>query len=171
MILKTWDIVFEYTPLSRRPNSWISALIRIFTQSQFTHCGVIIYNWYVPYMVEADNWPIKSEIIHTRLQGKYIKVLRSKIEINEKDFAVKAGSRMSNTWYDYWWVFWQAIYILTWYWYGKKWIDASKSMYCSEYVAWLHDLNYWWMLSPADIIEKTYLFKSIYEWIYNESAE
>jgi hypothetical protein len=141
--------------------SWLSALIRLFARIRYNHTGVIVNNWSIPFVNEAVGRGIISIEAKERMAGKQVKIFRRKNPIIERDFAIRANSKLGKTPYDFsGLLFYQLAFQLFHVWIGTKNKErAEKKMYCYEYIAWLHSdiFSDWWKINPKDIEKNEYL--------------
>lgn len=163
--LKTGDVILFRTALSWNPISWVAWIIRKIIKYNYNHVGIIINNWDVNFLNEANQKGLTANLASYRLKNHKIKILRLKKENNiivEKDFATRANSILGVTKYDLLTLcFYQPIYQLTGLWLKKD--RSDKKMVCSEYAAWCHQelFNNWDKIDPDDF-EQSELFDVIY---------
>lgn len=161
LTLRTGDIILFYKPFKwYKIRTYLSWIIRKIAMTKYNHAGVVVNNWYIPFLNEAQGVGLITESCHTRLVGCHIKIMRRLDidSISEASLAVKANGIIGNTKYDFMGLVHQLV-LNTWYkisgkkiWIGKKGDDASRRMYCYEYAAWVHNDLYpeWWKIDlPA----------------------
>lgn len=149
----TGDIILFYTPLTLNPLTWISALIRLF-QGKYSHIGVEVDNWGVPFINEAIGIEVKCTPSSVRLKEGNYKRRRGKEAIVESDFARKANSMLGKRYDIVSLCLWMPIYKITGKWYGSRGNKAHGSLICSEYVALCYELP------NAELIDVTYFLNS-----------
>ena len=153
MDYKTGDIVLFKTKFKwYNPITYVSVAIRAITGYDYNHVGVVVSNWDKLFLNEAIEKGVISIPLEKRLKGQEILVLRDSSPIDEKKFAVEANSFLGNTGYDFSSLLvFQLIYQITNKWIGRKEENATKRMYCSEYVAYLYKMKDWWAVAPDAI--------------------
>jgi hypothetical protein len=148
MGFKTGDI------LHCKGSGIISKGIKLFIKSDITHTAMFIELWGQPFIIEAqakgiytipfDEWVNKW--------GYKYEVHRSPREINEKLIAIKAMSKLGHTGYDFKsFLIRKPIHIITGKWKVKD--NEDKRMFCSEFVAWVHNIPYSERLTPKDLYD------------------
>jgi hypothetical protein len=133
----------------------ISRLIMKFTKSKVSHTAVFVRIWGQPYIIDSQ-----KDGTNVRPYNEWVKkydydyiVHRNPLLIDEKTFALKAFSKIGVTSYDFESLFlrypWK---ILTgkWHYRGER---ETTRMFCSEYVAWTHNINHYYRLSPEDLLQ------------------
>lgn len=161
--LLTGDIVLI------RSNKILSKLIRLFTNGIYSHAEIIIKNWDYNELNGAVKIGIRGTDFYRYCKGKNIAILRKKDIIknglnyqNEKILATRANSKKGIK-YDYWsLLYFQVVYQLFHKWIGRTEEKALKKMYCSEYIAWIFELNKWWTKTPQDLYNEI-TFEKIFE--------
>lgn len=152
-LVKTGDIVMFYTPLKwYKPLTWLSALIRFFTGASYNHVGVVVRNWDQPFINEAVAKGVIAIPFEHRFSNQKVLIFRFEKPQDERDFAIKANSKIGKTPYDFVNLFvWQLWFQLSGRWIGPTG-DESK-MVCSEYVAWCYQNRFssWQKTDPEDI--------------------
>jgi hypothetical protein len=155
--LKAGDIICCSTPFSiKSPISWLSAAIRKVSKSDWSHCAVAVSVWGRTFVSEALATGIVLRPLEEWPRGCNVCVMRPKEAINEKDWCIRALSKVGHTGYDYGSLFWyQLIYQLTGHWVGRTAASkkADQKLYCSEYAGWLYKEQFpeWWRMSPSQI--------------------
>ena len=171
--LETGDTVLFFKPFVwYKIRTYLSWIIRTVAFTKYNHAGVVVSNWYTPFLNEAQGVGIITEPCSTRLVGCCVKIIRriDSNKLSEAGVAIKANDKLGNTKYDFMGLVHQLIFNI-WYkisdkkiWVGKKGNDASRRMYCYEYAAWVHDDLYpeWWKI---ELSEMRYdgRFKDIFE--------
>lgn len=152
--LQPGDIVLyrnEWMPTD--PITYLSVLVRLFTQCWYNHCGVIVSNWGVLTINEALGKGVvgRPAELHLERTKSKIKILRPRFEFDQNEFSTKANSALERPYSFRNLVFAQLLYRLTGIWIGDKRDSVGKGMVCSEYCAWTHDLAYWWKLSAREL--------------------
>lgn len=158
--LTTGDVVLRYSAFEwYNPMRYLSSLIRFFTgngllvPAKFNHAEVIVNDWNIPMLNEAS-FTIISRPAQDNL-NKYqtkITILTPVDAINEKDFAIKANSKLG---IGYWYagLVWQLIYRITGKWYGP---NQEEKMFCSQYAAYCHGLNNPFLFSAKELLNSPY---------------
>jgi hypothetical protein len=144
-----------------RPMSWLTAIIRLMTGSRYNHAQLFLTIQGELFVIEA----VKSGVrmcSYERWVKKYphdLKVIRFTDYqglIDDGDIRLRAMEHLGKP-YDYAALFFHqlAFQVYRWFgvdrWLGKKSLDASKHVYCSELVAYVYDIARWWTLTPADL--------------------
>ena len=151
--LKTGDIIISRTGFKwYSPISYLSAAIRFFAKTKYNHAALVLFNWGKPFANEAIGRGVIAHPFGTRLKGKQIMVLRPIFIKSEKEIATKANSNIGLSKYDVIGLIWQAIYLTTGKWYGKRGKESIKRQYCFEYVAWVYNLPNYWRVTPKEFI-------------------
>ncbi|MBN1989007.1 MAG: hypothetical protein JW783_06425 [Bacteroidales bacterium] len=130
----------------------LSRIIRTFTKGRVNHTALAIEVWDELFIIDAQKDGINLRPIDewNRKYTYSYRVHRPKEFTTE--IRIKAVSKIGSTPYDFLsLIVWQPIYILTGKWHGRGKKNAGKRMYCSEYIAWLFDFDYWWQLSPQAV--------------------
>jgi len=146
--LKTGDI------LHCSSDRIIPTLIKKFTKSKYNHSALFIEIWGQPYVIDAqadgvnlrpwDEWEFKY--------GYDVEVHRSPIEIDGKELAKRALTKVGHTGYDFeGLIIKQPIELITNKWRKKN--DETQRMYCSEFVAWVYAISRSYRMSPQDLYE------------------
>jgi len=134
-------------------NGWLAKLIKFFTKSKINHTALVLKMGYHFFIVDAQangvNLKTVEEWSH-KYKYKYIISRPRKFSSMNKH---RAFSKCGVTSYDFMSLLYQFWYVLTGKWVGKSNDDASKRMYCSEYVAYVFKLDKWWEKSPKDVYE------------------
>lgn len=133
----------------------IPSAIRFITKSKFNHVEVVerVNDGFV--LVGATFKGVNYKSIDT-IKGKFICILRHKKwsqlkfnEIHEQIITDKIKSKVG-TKYDFISLFTQLYYQKYHKWLGDK-NNADKKLYCSEFGAWLNDIDNYYELSPQDL--------------------
>jgi len=129
--------------------------IRWATKSQFNHSAIFIEIWGQGYIIDSqrkgtnlipfEEWEKKW--------GYEYEVHRDPFLYVYTDFSIKALSKSGNTGYDFGSLLLrQPIHLLTGEW--KQRPDKhDKRMYCSEFVAWCHNIETYYKTTPQDLYE------------------
>jgi hypothetical protein len=144
--LKTGDI------LHCTRKSLLSWLIRKATRSKFNHSALIIEIWEQIYIVDSqkDGTQVRPFCVWQKKYGYRYEISRP-AEINKKEFSKKALSR-TDTGYDFSSLLIRGPWkLLTGRWKKKK--NEFDKMYCSEFVAFCHEIEYDSIMSPQDLWE------------------
>ena len=148
--LKTGDI------LHCKRETVLSKLIRWFTRSDFAnHTALVIECWGQLYVVDAQKDGVNPRPIKQWCKDFRYEVIVARPKVGPKDpkaFSIRAFTKVGNTGYDFkslilkypWWT-------ITGKW--KKELDPEEKMFCSEYVAWV------WQIENSNRIDPHMLFK------------
>jgi hypothetical protein len=145
MDLRTGDI------LHCKSKGLISFLISFFTKSDITHTALFISVWGEPFIIDAQKDGVNLRPFDEWLKKyNYTYIVSRPIGIEEKSLAFKAMKKLGITGYDY-------VSLLLKYpihFIFKKWLkNSEQKMYCSEYVAWVLDIENYERLSPVDLYD------------------
>ena len=137
----------------------LGKLIRWFTKGRVNHTALVIEIW-------GELFIIDSQVDGTNLRPlkewenkyKYTYVIHRHKSHDVPSFAretsKRAISKSGNTPYDIGSLFWYyPRYIFSGKWKGKKSKRAEERMYCSEFVSWVFNVNYWWKMSPEALLK------------------
>lgn len=168
--IKTGQIVSVHTPfVPNKPHRYLSAAIRLFTNSYWSHTGILIWVYGTLCVAEADP-KVKLTPFKEWAKDKIIKIseYRVPISIVEKRMGHIILSKQGFTNYDFLsLLFFQPIYQITGVWLGRTYNkNADTKLYCSEYVAWVYNqycgmFTDFYKLSPSDLA-KDLRFKDIF---------
>jgi len=132
---------------------YLSRAIKFFTKSEFSHSAIFIEIWGQPYIIDAQ-----KDGVNVRPFDEWIKMFNYKFTVtrfpdapeNEHDFCIRAMSKSGNTAYDFEGLLLKhpAQLITGKYKEGK---NDQERMYCSEYVAWAHQIPNNYKLTPKDL--------------------
>lgn len=154
--LKSGDRIFVRTKFVwYKPLTIISAIIRAVAGVKYNHVEIVVRNWDIPFVNGAIFNGIISRQAIDELSGKQIRVVRRKEPIVERDFCVRANSRIGTTKYDFaGLLFHQLVYQLTnmRLWIGRSEEKADNRMACYEYAAWCYKDIDWWKADPVTMI-------------------
>lgn len=148
--LKAGDI------LSCTSHKLLATLIQKFTRSRINHTAYVLEIWGELYVIDSqkdgtnprklEDWVNKFKyeiIVHRRLT-----ISKEELELQNK----RAMSKSGITPYDFKSLLWyQPKYLITGKWKGKENEDSESRMYCSEFVAWVVQLDNYWKLCPYDV--------------------
>ncbi len=153
MELKTGDI------LHCTGYGFISSIIKWLTKSKLSHTACFISIWGQPYIIDAQSKGVSVKPFKA-WTDKYVYeyTVSRKKGLDEKEWALRAMSKVGMTSYDYYnLVIRQVIYRLWFKLTGwHLWIKVKSEeheMVCSEYVAWTHEISEWEKASPEDIYQ------------------
>jgi hypothetical protein len=161
--LETGDVILFYNPFKwYKIRTYLSALIRFFASTKYNHAGIVVNNWTVPTLNEAQAVGIIAEPCVTRLKGCEVMVLRRHdiYDRPERYYAVRSNSKLGNTKYDFFGTLVHQLFYNVWYWLtgkriwiGKKGKDAANRMYCYEYAGWVHSDLFprWWKINLSEV--------------------
>lgn len=161
MLFKTGDI------FHCQSNGIIGRAIRKATKSRFNHSAVFIEIWGQAYIMDSQakgtNLIPFSEW-NNKWKYKYF-VTRDPFLKDLKYFSMRALSKSGNTGYDFGsLIIRQPLYLLTGKWHQKE-SKHNNKMYCSEFVAWCHEIHSAYRMSPEDLFNYCHLHQHIL--IYN----
>lgn len=162
--LKTGDIILSYTKTTKNPSTWVSGAIRKISKQDWSHISIVVSCWNTLFYVEALPGGVKMTPIDEHPKDLNVMIRRPNFEFIEKDIAIKAMSKIGYTDYDMISVVWfQFLKQITGKWYGNTSASSKtdKSMYCSELVGWIYDIEKWWELTPGDFSSNE-KFQTIY---------
>jgi len=147
-ILKTWDIILHHTPFCwYRPSTWITLGIRKFTKSYWNHSSEILIIDDVIYNIESlRGWITLSKWSDLVKQNVKIKVLRHKESIWNKDKYIIKWLKQLDKKYDYTGILKILIMLCFGWWNNPAKSISEKTRWCSEFNAWMKDLDwrqYW----------------------------
>lgn len=165
--LKTGDV------LLCSGKGFMSSAIRFFTGSFITHTAQVIRIYDKKYIIDAQKDGINVRPINDwQKKYNYCFFIFRNIDpaFDKYKFSAKALSKSGITPYDYPSLIYQIYYQITKKWIGRTKEKAEKRMYCSEYTAWLLDMDEYWEKSPEDIYELMFLRKD-YELLYTDMAK
>ena len=153
MELKTGDI------LHCTGYGFPSGIIKWLTKSKFSHTAVFISIWGQPYIIDVQSkGVIPKPFDYWEKKYAYEYIVSRDETLDEKEWALRAMSKVGMTSYDYInLVVRQVIYRLWlkltgWH----LWIKVKSEeheMVCSEYVAWTHKITDWGKASPQDVYQ------------------
>jgi len=155
--LQTWDVILQHTETHwYRPSTWSSWVIRELTWSNYNHSGEILIIDEDIYVIESLGWWITLKRWEEFTSpDKYIRHLRMKWfrdTYHEKDYIIKALKQLDKP-YDFMWIFKLFIYICFWRWDSPTKQISEDNWRCSEYNAWMKDLDWWQRFMPKDFLE------------------
>jgi hypothetical protein len=163
MELKTGDVLLVHHHFAFHWKRIAQSIIRMLTVSSFDHASIVLIEDGKTFVVEAqfDLGITKVPFEQWLLDGK------KTVVVSRRDIPVPAHimSSLVNMYvdrkpYDYL-ALWQQL----WYqmsrrlrlnipWFGRTENGkASDRFYCSEFVAFVHDLEDWWMMTPDDLFD------------------
>lgn len=157
MELQSGDIIL-YSNRFRllKPVTWLSTLIRIFTRVPYDHCAIVVHSWGVPMLNEAlgDGVICRPAAEHLQRKGTSFVVLRPLQPVSEQDLCRKANSMLGRKYDLLTLLVYQPLYRITGRWVGSTQDKiACRQFVCTEYVAWAHNLDRWWLYSAKELIE------------------
>lgn len=147
MKLRTGDI------LHCKNDNFISKAIRFATKGKFSHTALVVECWGEVCIIEAQNNGVNLKTYDSWMKKYNYKYAISRpLQLNEKEFSVRALKRAGVTSYDFKsLLFYQPLYILTGKWKGSN--VGDNKMYCSDFVGWQYDVPKYWEKSPQDLYE------------------
>lgn len=150
--LKTGDI------LHCKGNSWLSRAIRWWTKSDFSnHTAVLVEVWGQIYVVDAQNNGVNPKPLEAWLREYEYEIIVARPITGPRDvksFSIRAFLKVGLTGYDFISLIWRHPWaLITGKWKGS---DPNKDrMVCSEYVAWLYQIEKPYRITPKDLHEIT----------------
>lgn len=153
--LQSGDVILYRTGFVwTHPITYLSAAIRFFTGVEYNHAAVVVSSWGVPMINEAIGKGIIQRPLaeHLERHKSKIFVLRPTAPLEESAFCIHANSALGRSYDTTALVFHHLWYRLTKRWTGSTREKAEKKMVCSEYVAWCHRLENWWLYSSAELL-------------------
>lgn len=135
-------------------NRVLSKLIKKFTKSKFSHTALFIEIWGQPYIIDAQKDGVNVRPFEEwKKEYNYNFIVHRPVNpIDEKEFSIRALSKVGHTAYDIeGLVFKHPWQILTGTWKEKG--DKSEQMFCSEFVAWVYNVETSYRMSPQDVYE------------------
>lgn len=130
----------------------LARAIMKFTKSQFSHTAVFVRVWGQDYVIDAQSSGVNLrpfEAWQKKFNYKY-KVTRVP-NVDEKPFALHALSKAGVTAYDFVsLIIKQPWSLITGNWRTER-KDPTKKMYCSEYVAWCHNIEHFNRMNPKNV--------------------
>lgn len=163
--VRSGDVVLcrsELVPYN--PLRYVSLAIREVTGVNYNHAKVVVGNWNKLMLNEAKAFGVIARPIEDSLNQYKTKIaiLRPKAPIIERDFCIRANSKLGVP-YDYRNLFIDQIQFReTGVWKGLTGVESEKKMECAEYVAWCHGLPEAWKYSIRELLLSNY-FNVIYE--------
>jgi len=150
--LKTGDI------LHCKSKHISSRLIKWFTKSKFaSHTAVVVECWGQIYIVEAQKDGVTAKTIKAWKKKYNYNVIVAKPKIGPKDsktFSIRAFSKTGATAYDF-----KSLFLKhPWFLITGKWktdTDPEEKMICSEYVAWLWQIENSNRIDPNALMNHT----------------
>jgi hypothetical protein len=145
--LKTGDI------LHCRGHRWLSRSIMWATKADVSHTAIYVEVWGQPCIIDSqkDGTNIRPFEEWVKEYNYHFTISR-KIGLNETELAKKALTKVGFTGYDFeGLLIRQPLKLLFGTWRNKK--NESERMFCSEFVAWVHDIPNHFRLSPKDVKE------------------
>lgn len=134
----------------------LSKAISFFTKSPITHSAVVIECWGQIYVVDAQKNGVNPKPLKAWLEEYKYDIYVSRPKIGPKDpktFSIKAFSKVGLIGYDFESLLWKfPISILTGKW-GKDKDPNEDKMVCSEYVAWLWQIERSYRITPKRLHE------------------
>lgn len=139
-------------------NGILGRCIKFLTRSKINHSALVI-------KIDDEVFICDSQKNGTNLKTleNWVKAYNYDYKIHRYKFnnpiwgrkiRIRALSKIGVTGYDFTsLVFWQPLYLLTGKWFGRTKEKAEKRMYCSEFVAWVHSIGFWWEENPDSLFK------------------
>jgi hypothetical protein len=143
--LKAGDI------LHCRGRGAISRGIQLVTKSKINHTAMVIEIWGQLYIIDAQSDGVNPRPLKDWMRKyKYEFIIHRPQNIDIKKLSVKAMSKSGVTPYDFSsLLITQPIFLITGKWVGRTKVKSEKKMYCSEFIAWVFDVEKYWEYSPS----------------------
>lgn len=171
--LQTGDLLHRHSPFVwYKPTRYLSVLIRFFTKSWSGHTAMIIDIWSEKMVVESDGLNVRLLPYKEWAKDSLIIITRNELtEFQKRHLSIVAISKQGYTGYDFIGIIHQLIFQLSGQWIGRTGDNASKKMYCSEYIAWCYNevlriYPNWFKIAPSDLYNDNKFFQ-IYKGIAN----
>lgn len=141
-----------------RSKGVLGKAIRLVSRGEFNHSAIVIKIGRQVFVADSQNNGTNLKTIEVwKKEYNYSYVIHRYIHANKDwgaNFRNRALSKTGVTGYDFAsLILWQPILLLTGKWFGKKGEKADKRQYCSEYVAWCHEVPNPWEMSPKKLFE------------------
>ncbi|MDJ1468173.1 hypothetical protein [Xanthocytophaga flava] len=125
--------------------------IRLLTQSYWNHCALLVELGGQDWIVEA----LGKGVTMTPRSVWELRARRKTVFMNGEYYPLWLTDAIGKR-YDYVSIlWWKIIKIITGSWYGPKWEQAKKAVFCSELCAMVVDCPHPWDISPGELY--TYL--------------
>ena len=156
LLLSTYN-----NPSLKRPLSFISSAIRIFTAGKYTHSAITIMIWGELFVIDSDTFGIIPRRWDSWKKNRaYIHVFDPnvlKTPEEEKEYCLKLMAK-SGIAYDFKSIYYQLNYQVDGTYEGVTDPDkAANNFICSEYFAWSYNLKDWWKRSPINLWNNRFL--------------
>lgn len=154
--LQSGDIILYRNEFQiSRPITWLATLIRWILGTQYNHCGMVVFNWGQPFISESlgDGVITRPLQQHLERSKSSILVLRSTGCMMEKSLCIRANSMLGVRYDKASLVFHQLWFQISGRWIGHTRHFALQAMTCSEFVAWCHNLDSWWLYTPKHLLK------------------
>ena len=134
-------------------NGWLAKLIKFFTKSKINHTALVVKMGYHLFIIDAQANGVNVKTVDEWTRKYKYKYIISRPREFSSTHKHKAFSRIGITGYDFMALLNQLWYVLTGIWTGKTHESARHRMYCSEFVAYVFNIEEWWKKSPKDVYE------------------
>ena len=143
--LMTWDVVLQHTESAiYKPSTWSSWAIRKLTKSKYNHTWEVLIVEDSIYVIESLwGWITLRPWEKFAIDDKFIKLYRMDgfdQKYNPKDYTIKALKQLDKK-YDFLGIVKLFMFICFWYWNNPNREIAESSRRCSEFTAWMKDLD------------------------------
>jgi len=154
------QVIAFRTPLSMKPISWLSAVIRLFAKVKYNHVGIIIIVYGRAMVAESVG---RGFILTPFIDRTHDKIYDRDYVVFDPKYRKFDGEKVRNgaiellgkTPYDVVGLLQQAVWNTLNIWVGKAGEEAKAKMYCYESMAYLHrrskTFKYWWTVKPSDL--------------------
>jgi len=136
-------------------NSFLARAIQLFSRSRINHSAFVVQIEEILYVIDADRHGTNPKLLDYWIEKEKYSYIVSRPDPNVYDIAAlqkKAFSLAGHTPYDFASLLrYQLIYQLTGKWKGKQNAEAKEKLYCSEFIAYIFDMEAWYSCSPQDV--------------------
>jgi len=142
--LRTGDI------LHCSSDGFIGKAIKWFTKSEFSHTAVVVECWGQIYVVDAQKDGVNPRPLDAWLEKYQYDIIVARKNTGPRDpkaFSIRAFTKVGHTGYD----FASLIFRHPWAIITGQWMKSDKSkhrMVCSEFVAWLFNIEFSFRITP-----------------------
>ena len=156
--LDSWDVLLHHDCLSINPMSRLACVIRNITGSFYNHTSeVLVLDDGIYFIESLRNWVTINKFDEWYERNKYRKkivVLRyvNQKQFDTKDYIIKALKELDKK-YDIIWLSWDMLlYCLFWRRSNKTIEQSKKRRRCSEFNAYMKNINGWDKYMPKDFL-------------------
>jgi hypothetical protein len=158
-------ILFRNEFVWSRPRTYLSTAIRGFTKCYYNHSGIIVNDWDTLMINESLIEGVISRPLEQHIERSKTKILvrRPKVPLVEKDFCSRANSKLGIPYGFKDLLLNEPLYRIFGIWLGHTSEHAEKAMVCTQYIAWCHKLENWWLYSDRELLESDYFVTTYQE--------